>query len=80
MYTTKGCENCEAKWHCGGGCFYMRRSYGSEYMEVFCDFTRRFVKEAVLRRYERLYERLIGVPPGEDWGQTKGEYKILSAI
>lgn len=42
LYAKKECEDCIAKWHCGGGCFHQMNLYNQPYREAVCRFTRRF--------------------------------------
>lgn len=77
VYTKRKCDECVAKWNCGGGCFYLRSCYSDEYQEVFCDFTRDFVQRVVLQRFERLYEKEHGISPKEDIRNIQLNYEIL---
>lgn len=53
------CKNCQARWNCGGGCFYQFNTYDREYRDVVCDFTRRFVEKiTVYRAYNGKKDRI----------------------
>lgn len=51
LFSYTECEDCIAKWSCGGECFTRRSTYPPEYMEEVCRFNRkvmeRLLKEAV---------------------------------
>lgn len=42
LYAKEECNDCIAKWHCGGGCFHQMNLYDKPYREAVCRFTRRF--------------------------------------
>jgi len=44
------CDNCFAKWHCGGGCFAQSYVYDKEQLDIICDWTRDFTKQILLKR------------------------------
>lgn len=51
LFSYKECEDCIAKWSCGGECYTRRSTYPPEFMEEVCRFNRkvveRLLKEAV---------------------------------
>jgi radical SAM protein with 4Fe4S-binding SPASM domain len=50
--TQEKCQNCIAKWHCGGGCLAQAHTYDEEKLDVICDWTRDFLKQILFRRFE----------------------------
>ncbi|MDD3875718.1 MAG: radical SAM protein [Bacteroidales bacterium] len=52
VYSFSKCSDCFAKWHCGGGCMCPNDTYSSAYLDVICDFTRDYVKQALLERMD----------------------------
>jgi len=50
IYENMCCSRCFMKWNCGGGCMVHNKEYSPEIRRVFCDFTRSFSKELLLRR------------------------------
>ncbi len=53
VYSKSECEECEAKWNCGGGCFHQYKSYSKEFQEEVCNFTRNFVEMVVKYRVDK---------------------------
>lgn len=47
-----GCDDCIAKWHCGGGCLLARLSNPKPYMDTYCDFTRKMTLRAIFENYD----------------------------
>ncbi|MDR2009084.1 MAG: radical SAM protein [Bacteroidales bacterium] len=50
----KECQECYARWNCGGGCWLFSQSFSNEFEEPFCNFTRKALKKNL---YEILNER-----------------------
>jgi uncharacterized protein len=46
------CEDCFAKWHCGGGCHYQNRSYSAEIQDVLCNNIREFTRRALVEKFD----------------------------
>jgi radical SAM protein with 4Fe4S-binding SPASM domain len=40
IHSQSFCEGCFAKWNCGGGCRLFHQSFGREFLEPKCEFTR----------------------------------------
>ena len=54
----KRCNDCFAKWNCGGECMARNDTYPKEYMEEVCNFNRRFIKHLLIERVEKsVYEQ-----------------------
>ena len=52
------CNDCFAKWNCGGECMARNDTYPKEYMEEVCNFNRRFIKHLLIERVEKsVYEQ-----------------------
>ncbi len=58
---TVACDDCIAKWHCGGGCLMYRAHYDEGQMEFFCNFTRNMVIRMLLMRLDIQYRNNLGV-------------------
>lgn len=44
IYSQPMCQNCFARWNCGGGCRLFHQSFNREFEEVRCDFVRKGLK------------------------------------
>jgi radical SAM protein with 4Fe4S-binding SPASM domain len=55
VLTREKCQNCFAKWHCGGGCIMQNTKYSGEENELICYFTRKFIRQLLLERLEEEY-------------------------
>lgn len=55
------CEDCFAKWVCGGECLTRRSTYTAEYMAEVCRFNRRFVLHRLLSRVEEEVREAYGM-------------------
>ena len=54
----KRCNDCFAKWNCGGECMARNDTYPQEYMAEVCNFNRRFIKHLLIERVEKsVYEQ-----------------------
>ncbi|MDD3875720.1 MAG: radical SAM protein [Bacteroidales bacterium] len=49
------CENCFAKWHCGGGCLAHRNHFSKDMHFAVCHFNKNFFKRLLLERLEYEY-------------------------
>ncbi len=78
VYNKSKCAYCPVKWNCGGGCFYLCNSYPETYQDIFCDFTKDFVRKVVLQRFERLYSSRFGITPHENLSYIRSHPVILS--
>lgn len=47
------CNECFAKWHCGGGCMCPNDLYDVSHLDKICEFTREMICRALLERIER---------------------------
>lgn len=54
------CGSCYAKYNCGGGCLVQRTNSAPWLFEVFCDFTRRFLREYILYVMDRQLREVCG--------------------
>jgi uncharacterized protein len=61
VYSKEKCNNCFAKWHCGGGCMAQRYVYNEEVLDLICDFTRSFTKRTILEKLENQYQEYYNV-------------------
>lgn len=41
------CNNCFAKWNCGGGCRLFHDSFNSNFEEIRCNFVRKGLKRQI---------------------------------
>lgn len=48
IYSQPMCEECFARWNCGGGCRLFHHSFNHEYKAVRCDFVRKALKKQLL--------------------------------
>lgn len=53
LFSYEMCEDCFARWSCGGECMMRRDTYPSEYMEEVCRFNKRFIRHLLVERLER---------------------------
>lgn len=47
IYTQPMCNNCFAKWNCGGGCRLFHDSFNSNFEEIRCNFVRKGLKRQI---------------------------------
>lgn len=43
------CDDCIAKWNCGGECFTRRATYPKDYIREICRFNRRIIEYSILQ-------------------------------
>jgi radical SAM protein with 4Fe4S-binding SPASM domain len=55
VYSKLKCENCFAKWHCGGGCYAQQLVYDEDVLNVACDFKREYTKLRLLKDLDNEY-------------------------
>lgn len=60
VYSFEKCNDCYAKWHCGGGCMCPNDLYSENYLEEVCIFTRELVRRTLLERMEAGCEKRFG--------------------
>ena len=60
VYSFEKCNDCYAKWHCGGGCMCPNDLYSEDYLEEVCIFTRELVRRTLLERMEAGCEKRFG--------------------
>lgn len=49
IYSQPMCEECFARWNCGGGCRLFHHSFNHEYEAVRCDFVRKALKRQLFK-------------------------------
>lgn len=55
------CNDCFAKWHCGGGCMCPNDAYTEPFLDEICVFTRNLVKAVLMERMEEQSMRYDGI-------------------
>ena len=65
IFSRPSCKDCFAKWCCGGECLARQDMYPSSYMDVVCDFNRRFIKHLLIKRIEQQIFESEGVSLNE---------------
>lgn len=55
MHSQTWCNECYAKWNCGGGCTNNTINNGGKQDESYCQFVKRFLKYTLLKRLEKIY-------------------------
>lgn len=55
------CDNCFAKWICGGECLTRRATYPADYLAEVCRFNRRFVKHQLIGRVRNEVKEAYGM-------------------
>lgn len=60
IYTTPACQNCFAKWNCGGGCRLFHHSFDERFEKVRCDFVRTALKRELLDTLGRSFHKSTG--------------------
>lgn len=53
------CQDCFARFHCGGGCLAQACTYNEDKLDIICAWTRDFLKHLLLRRLEKTLKPLI---------------------
>lgn len=53
LHSFPKCDDCFAKWHCGGGCMCPNDLYDDMHLVKICDFTRELVRRVLLQRIEK---------------------------
>lgn len=54
------CDDCFAKWHCGGGCMCPNDTYNIDYLKEVCIFTRNMVKQTLIERANKKCKEKYG--------------------
>jgi len=49
-FNREDCQNCFARWHCGGGCLAQASVYKPEMLDEVCRFTRELTRQSLLRK------------------------------
>lgn len=62
VYSKDKCENCFAKWHCGGGCYAQQQAYPEEVLEIACNYKREYTKFRLLKDLDNEYRQQYGMP------------------
>jgi len=57
----QNCNECWAKWNCGGGCRYRREQLGDEVFAQYCNFTRKLLLYTLVSRI-RSFGKKMGMP------------------
>ncbi|MBO7226869.1 MAG: radical SAM protein [Bacteroidales bacterium] len=60
IYTQSMCEECFARWNCGGGCRLFHHSFNQEYEAVRCDFVRNALKRQLIKVLSDNYHKSLG--------------------
>jgi len=61
VFYYKRCENCFAKWSCGGECMSRNDTYPEEYMEEVCRFNKKFLMHQLLTKIEENVKDEYGI-------------------
>ena len=56
LHSQSWCNDCFAKWNCGGGCTNNTINNGGKEDSSYCKFVRRFLKYTLLKRLESIYQ------------------------
>lgn len=60
IYSQPMCEECFARWNCGGGCRLFHHSFYHEYEAVRCDFVRKALKRQLLKVLSDIFYKTSG--------------------
>ena len=66
LFSYERCQDCFAKFSCGGECMTRNTIYPASYMEQVCKFNRRFILHQLLERLEENVK--------QEYGLTLAEY------
>lgn len=55
LHSQNWCENCFAKWNCGGGCINNTLNNGGKQDIAYCRFVKRFLIYTLLKRLDKIY-------------------------
>ena len=61
LFSYERCNDCFAKYCCGGECMTRNAIYPADYMEKVCDFNRRFVRYRLLAKIEEVVKESSGL-------------------
>lgn len=53
LYSAERCNNCFAKYNCGGGCMHKNNILPDDYKDEVCSFTREFARRFLLARVDK---------------------------
>lgn len=60
IYSQPMCEECFARWNCGGGCRLFYHSFNQEYQAVRCNFVRKALKRQLFKVLSDNYHKSSG--------------------
>ncbi len=60
IYTSPECNDCFAKWNCGGGCRLFHQSFTSEFVPVRCNFVRKALKMELRQTISARFRKQTG--------------------
>lgn len=61
IFAYSRCQDCFAKWSCGGECMTRNDTYPEDYMEEVCCFNRKFIKHMLLERVSKTVNEEFGL-------------------
>lgn len=61
IYTQKECEECYARWNCGGGCRLFHDSFDQRYENVRCRFVKKALRIELVKTLESRFESQTGI-------------------
>lgn len=73
VYAQPWCQDCFAKWNCGGGCTNDTVNNGGNQDTAYCRFVRRFLRYILIRRLDGIYKEEYG----ENLQDIIGDYEYL---
>lgn len=62
IYTRPECEDCFAKWNCGGGCRLFHDSFDERFEKVRCGFARKALRLELVNVLASRFEKQTGTP------------------
>lgn len=62
------CNDCFAKWHCGGGCMCPNDAYTEPFLDEICVFTKNLIKTVLIERMEEQSMKYDGITLKEQFG------------
>lgn len=65
LFSHPECQDCFAKYHCGGACTYIRRTLPPKYFAVHCRYIREFFRTELFQRFSDELKKQCGKSAGE---------------
>ena len=65
LFSHPECQDCFAKYHCGGACACIRRTLPPEYFALHCRYTREFFRTELFQRFSDELKNQCGKSAGE---------------